>query len=318
MNDNSNRPPDLSAAPLSAVQRWMQAVISHPEGVESGLESPDARQHLPVEPGQVEQVIAPSQAQTSVERLAIYANAYYARLLECLGEEFPVLKQTLGDETFDAFAFAYLQTYPSRSYTLNKLGENFPRFLNETRGEAYADDDAAADADPAPPPKDELGWPDFLVDLATLEWIFTQVFDGPGVEGQPLLSADTIRAIGPDAWPNVRLEFVPCFRLVALRFPVNAYYGAMRHGEKPELPAPAPSWVAVTRRDYVVRRHDLTEQQFTLLSALAAGETVGAAIERAASAPDTDLDALADSLSRWFLEWVVHGFFWRVLAEDAE
>jgi len=310
-------PDSLSDTPLSAVQRWMQAVISHPEGVESGLGSPDAREHLSVDPSQVEQVISPSQAQTSVERLAIYANAYYARLLECLGEEFPVLKQTLGDETFDAFAFAYLQTYPSRSYTLNKLGENFPRFLRETRGEAYADDESSTDA-AAVPPEDVLGWPDFLVDLATLEWTFTQVFDGPGVEGQPLLSAEQIRAIGPEAWPNVRLEMVPCFRLIALRFPVNAYYAAMRRGEKPDLPASAPSWVAVTRRDYVVRRHDLTEQQFTLLSALAAGETVGAAIERAALQPDTDVGQFAKDLSLWFLDWNINGFFWCVLAQDAE
>jgi hypothetical protein len=310
-------PDSLSDAPLSAVQRWMQAVISHPEGVESGLGSPDAREHLSVAPGQVEQVIAPSQAQTSVERLAIYANAYYARLLECLGEEFPVLKQTLGDETFDAFAFAYLQTYPSRSYTLNKLGENFPRFLNETRGEAYANDESSTDA-AAAPPEDVLGWPDFLVDLATLEWTFTEVFDGPGVEGQPLLSVEQIQAIGPDAWPNVRLQMVPCFRLVALRFPVNGYYGAIRHSEQPELPAPEPSWLAVTRRDYVVRRHDLTEQQFTLLSALAAGETVGAAIERAASLSETDVDQLAKNLSLWFLDWNVNGFFRGVLAQDAE
>src|SRR5436305_10227562 len=101
---NADPEPKLSAAPLSAVQRWMQAVISHPDGVESALESPDARQHLAVDQSEVEQVIAPSLAQSSVERLAIYANAYYARLLECLGEEFPVMKQTLGEETFDAFA----------------------------------------------------------------------------------------------------------------------------------------------------------------------------------------------------------------------
>ena len=81
-------------SPLEKVQRWMQSVIMHPEGVEAGLDSETARKHINVSPEQVEQVISPSQALSSVERLAIYANAYYARLLECLGEEFPVLKQT--------------------------------------------------------------------------------------------------------------------------------------------------------------------------------------------------------------------------------
>jgi hypothetical protein len=310
MSEDHAQSSDLSAAPLSAVQRWMQAVISHPDGVEIGLASPDARQHLPVVHDHIEEVIAPSLAQTSVERLAIYANAYYARLLECLGEEFPVLKQMLGDETFDAFAFAYLQSYPSRSYTLNKLGENFARFLHETRGEAYADDDADSETPAAPPPDDLIGWPDFLVDLATLEWTFTQVFDGPGMENEPPLSAEQIQAIAPERWPNCRLEMAPCFRLMALRFPVNAYYAAMRRGEKPDLPELAPSWLAVTRREYVVRRHDLTEQQFMLLSALAAGESVGAAIVAAAGVVASDrLDRFANQLSAWFTDWTAAGFF---------
>src|SRR5260221_5406964 len=130
-----NRPqsPVPNPQSLDIGQRWMPAVIMHPEGVDAGLASDSARQHLDVAPEDVEQVIARSEAQTSVERLSIYANAYYARLLECLGEEFPVLKRTLDEETFDAFAMDYLQHYPSQSYTLGKLGENFMRYLAETR-----------------------------------------------------------------------------------------------------------------------------------------------------------------------------------------
>jgi hypothetical protein len=62
-----------------------------------------------------------------MDRLAIYGTAYYARLLECLLEEFPVLVHALGEELFDAFAVGYLQKYPSRSYTLNDLATNIPR-----------------------------------------------------------------------------------------------------------------------------------------------------------------------------------------------
>ena len=105
----------------------------HPGGVEGGLASDAAQKHLAVGPENLEQVILRSAAQSSVERLAIYADAYYARLLECLAEEFPILRKTLGEETFEAFAFDYLQCYPSQSYTLGKLGENFARYLAETR-----------------------------------------------------------------------------------------------------------------------------------------------------------------------------------------
>jgi hypothetical protein len=87
-------------------------------------------------------------------------------------EEFPVLKHALGAEVFDAFAVGYLERYPSRSYTLFQLGANFPRFLAETRPEAGKGEGEAL----------PVNWPDFLIDLATLELTFNEVFDGLGVE----------------------------------------------------------------------------------------------------------------------------------------
>jgi hypothetical protein len=279
----------------------MQAVIMHPDGVDAGLASDAARQHLDVAAADVEQVIARSESQTSVERLSIYANAYYARLLECLGEEFPVLRQTLGDETFNGFAFDYLQRYPSQSYTLSKLGENFADYLADTR---------PAEADEGDVP---VSWPEFLIDLATLEWTFSQVFDGPGVEHETLLTSDRLQAIDAEQWPAARLEVVPCLKLLEMRFPVNAYYTAMRQSESPPIPEPRASWVAITRREFIVRRHELNERQFALLSALTAGETVGAAIERAAAIPGSNVEQFALELGDWFREWAASDFFRRVV-----
>ena len=284
----------------------------HPDGVEAGMDSPSARNHIDIPPEQVEQVISRSQALLSVERLSIYANAYYARLLECLGEEFPVLKQTLGEEAFNGFAFGYLQNYPSRSYTLNRLGANFAAFLAETRPPAESDGAAAGAAADGNSSLLADDWPDFLIDLATLEWTFSQVFDGPGVEKEPLLEATELRNIGIDRWPSARLETVPCLKLLALRFPVNPYYTAVRHGETPPIPDAEPSWLAVTRRDYVVRRHEISHPQFVLLSALIEGQPIGAAIERVMELPDIDIDKLAGELHAWFHDWAAEGFFRRV------
>ena len=89
---------------LKALQCWMQGVIIHPDGPLS-------------DEGEVERLLTNSRQLTAAERLAIYHNAYHVRLLECLREEFPILSLALGDETFDAFAYGYLRTYPSRSYT---------------------------------------------------------------------------------------------------------------------------------------------------------------------------------------------------------
>src|SRR6185437_11506395 len=76
-------------SPLARLQRWMQAVITHPGGVAEGAASDDARRHLADSPSGIEQVISRSQRLTSEERLAIYSHAYFARLLECLRAVFP-------------------------------------------------------------------------------------------------------------------------------------------------------------------------------------------------------------------------------------
>jgi hypothetical protein len=273
----------------------MQAVIMHPAGIASGLASAEARRHVAdVAPDEVEQIINRSRALTAVERLEIYGRAYYARLLECLREEYPVLAQTAGEELFDDFAIGYLQEYPSRSYTLNHLGRNLPRYLAETWSREGSDEALAA------------GWPEFLIDLATLEWVYSEVFDGPGWEGQSLLSADQLLAIPPDRWPEARLVFVDCFRLLALRYPVHEYYSAVRAEEEAVPAGPAETLLAITRRNYTVRRHPLSRPQYDLLDALYRRETVGQAIARVAG---PDLDALAHDLRQWFSCWSAEGFF---------
>src|SRR5260370_15904159 len=130
-----------------------------PHGVHAGVGSDDARRAIDVSAEAVEGVVTRSRSLTALERLDIYHRAYFARLVECLRDEFPVLVHALGEDAFDAFALNYLQRYPSRSYTLNHLGTRFPHYLAETR----------------PDDGDALSWPDFLIDLATLELTFGEV-----------------------------------------------------------------------------------------------------------------------------------------------
>jgi hypothetical protein len=299
--------PNHSWHDLGQIQRWMQATIMHPVGVAEGIASAEARRHIDVGPDQAETVVTRSRALTALERLAIYGYAYYARLLECLREEFPVLKHALGDEIFDAFAVEYLERYPSRSYTLFQLGVNFPRFLAETRPDRPS---------PPPPPPGGGGegggavnWPDFLIDLATLELAFNEVFDGPGVEGKELLDADQLRAMPPERLLEARLVGVPCLRLLTLRYPVNRYFGAVRRHENPDLPEPADTFLAITRRRYVVRHFELSRPAYELLRALVAGERVEMAINRAAESAGPDLERMATNLQAWFHDWAAEGFF---------
>jgi hypothetical protein len=282
---------------LETIQRWMQTVIMNPHGVESGIEAEESRREIDVSAAEIEGVITRSQNLTALERLDIYHRAYFARLVECLRDEFPVLLHALGDEAFDAFALAYLQKYPSQTYTLNFLGTRFPQYLAETR---------------PPDDREGLSWPDFLIDLATLELTFGAVFDGPGAEGQDLLRGDQLQALGPDDWQASRLIPVPCLQLLTLRFPANKYYRAVRKRKQPAIPLPRRTYLAVTRREFVVRHYQFPRLQHLLLTALVSGQTVGDAIQTTADAAGAQLSRLPGLLHKWFRNWTAEGFFLRI------
>ena len=284
---------------LDVVQQWFQAVITHPGGVARGAADAAAQELIRLNRGELEAVVRRSRNLTAEERLSIYANAYWARLLEVLADVFPVLRTALGEDVFEGFACEYLQRHPSQSYTLDHLGERFPQFLSATR----PDREGGAE---------EVSWPDFLIDLAHLELTIAKVFDGPGNEGEPLLTADDLRALAPEDFAAARLVPAASLRLLACRYPVNAYYTAVRHaaaGEEVPLPEPGEERVAILRRDFVVRRYALTRPQHALLAAVLAGAPVAAALAAAGAASELEDEALAAELQAWFRLWTAEGFF---------
>ncbi len=270
----------------------MQSVITNPSGVVHAIASPDAQGHIDVSEAEIETVIERSVQQTSIERLEIYAGAYYARLLECLRAEYPIMADAMGAELFDEFAVEYLQRYPSHSYTLNELGSKFPTFLAETRPTSADEDNS---------------WLDFLVDLAKLEWCFAEVFDGPGAEGKSLLGKDQLQGISPESWAGARLVPVPSLRILRLDFPVQNYYRAIRDGAEAVPPDREPTCLAISRRNYVVRHYTLAPAEAEILEAILSGATIGDAIGQ--SPLPIDFGSFADDLQRWFHEWTAEGYF---------
>lgn len=301
--------PDIapSAAGLSdleRVQRWMLSVITHPDGIDEGADAEEARRWIDAGAGQLESVVTRSRKLSASERLAVYGNAYYARLLDCLGEVFPILMRTLGEETFQGFAFGYLQSYPSKSYTLNHLGRRFPGYLRETR----------------PRGGDGAEWADFLIDLAELEWAIYEIFDGPGLEKEEPMTLPDFASIPQDDWLSLRFRTAPCLRLLEFSYPVNSHYTAVR-GSDDEMhlafPARKTSFLALSRRDFIVRRYPLNEAQFLLLQSFSDGESLGEALDRLLRLGAASPESLERDLVRWFHDWAAERCFFLAVEGEA-
>lgn len=282
---------------LEQLQRWLQATISHPGGVEHGAAAASDNT-AELASSSIDEVVLPSSTLTASQRLAVYSHAYTARLGECLVSEFPVVHQAIGEELFAEFAVAYLYQHPSQSYTLAKLGEKFPQFLADCRPD---------DEDESSP------WPDFLIDLARLEWTINEVFHAPGTENLPPLASDALAHVGPDQWEQVKFEPAECLRLLEFDWSINAYYTALRLGQEASPPPRRTTYLAVIRRDYRVVRYEMSRTAYTVLSALVAGESVGIAIQGAADLGEVSLEELAGSLQKWFADWTRDRFFIKTL-----
>ena len=293
------------SSPLNTIQRWLQAVITHPDGVRAGVDSPTARQLVEVTQSNVEQVIHPSREMTSLDRLQIYGRAYFGRLLECLAAQFPAVRHAVGEEGFNGLAFGYLVDHPSKSYSLSTLGSSFDEYLTATRPPR------SDETDP-----DKPDFADFLIELARLERVYAEVFDGPGPERSPDLNASELAGLSPQEFADSRLIFHSCVRLLTLRFPVHEYATAIRRGLEPTSPVARPIHLVVTRRDYIVRRFEVTKPQFQLLTSLMGGETVGAALIQLLAEPTTEAETLQADLQSWFREWSAAPLFAELIRDD--
>lgn len=285
---------------LAQIQRWMQAVITHPDGVFAGVHRPAAQSEYPIAPHEIESLIEPSSRLNGAERLSVYATAYFARLLECLRDEFPAVCTALGEDAFNGLGLSYLSAHSSTSYTLGELGCGFADHLEQTRPPRATSGSGETGPD----------WADFLIDLARLERTYAEVFDGPGIENARSLSAEDLATLDPRDWTSSRLQTAPCLRLLRMRFPVHEYATAVRSGKtQVAFPSPRPCHLIISRRDYIVRRVCVAQLEFELLEALHEGQCIGEALSSCVSSSDLDDHSLATHLHDWFHTWSRSGYF---------
>ena len=269
--------------PLGRLQRWLQEVVVHPGSTEEAVAAPAARAFVPRR--RVGDVILPSATLRPEERLAIYHDMYLFRMEEALESDYPALKHFLGDDGFRALVAGYVQAHPSRSYSLNFLGRHLPDFVREAPG---------------------LRRRAFCHDLARLEQAAAEVFDAPE---EPALRAEEIAAVPEEAWENARLVPIAAFRLVALRYPVNAYVQSVRDEDHAHpIMRRRDAWVAVYRRQYTVWRQDLDRAAHGLLADIAAGKRLGPAVAGTLRRGRGRRPTQAE-LFRWFRGWMGAGMF---------
>lgn len=224
---------------LKNTQVWVQEVITQPNGVQTGASSAP----FLGESKNIEGMILPSKYLSSEQRIGIYQNAYLARLLECFRSEYNGLLNAIGADLFEHLVRTYLQEHPSTSYTLNKLGEHFPKYLKNSLKENLKGE--------APD-----WWQLFIIDMAKYERKYLEVFNGEGHEEK---ASNDIFGVEP-------LQLSPATRTLTLQFPIADCIGKFRDNETEHFPAQKETHYVFSRQNYRIEVFALEVNEWEALN----------------------------------------------------
>ncbi len=186
-------------------------------------------------------------------RLDIYRDAYRLRLIEVLGNDFPVLKSYAGEEWFEATVTDYIAAHPSVFRNVRWFGAAFPGFLREQPGNAAR--------------------PEFA-DLARFEWTLGLAFDA---SDQDATGFAEVAAVAAEAWADLRFRAHPSLHLLDLRTNAVAIWKSVSDNEAESAPAAAsdPMAWAIWRKDLSPYFRSLAPDEAWAVSAMRSGSSFG-------------------------------------------
>jgi hypothetical protein len=222
-------------------------------------------------------------ARESAETMfGVYRNAYWARLVESLGVDFPGLKALAGDQAFDRMARAYIAKHPSQHPSIRWAGRKFHEFLASEA--PYRDDP-------------------WFADMARFDWALAFAFDAPDA---PAAGRADLVGVPPESWGSIRLRLHPTLDGFRIATPVDEARPRLLEDADTVLDRAARCERAIMawRIEYDVKFRAVDLLEHDALRAMQDGATFGDLCELVARSvgPETAPLRAAQILQGW-LEW---------------
>ena len=225
------------------------------------------------------------------ERLAIYGNAYTARLIEVLQKDYSAILAILGEAQFQDLALAYIDRHPSTHPSLRFFGKAMSDFLQTH--------------------PDYTGYP-YLSELAQFEWGFTDAFDARDVDTK---SESDAAQVPPEAWPVLEFMFHPSLQLIPYRWNILPIWQAMQ--EQVDIPEPVllgdSELCLIWRQELKTQYRTLDEDEKQLLPAAMNGANFSDLCELLAETVDVAEQVpmrAASLLKSWLAAGLIHEFIY--------
>ena len=280
---------------LADIQRAMAQAIMRPLTPSEGMQRANA--------DTAARIIKPNDRLDSFDRLQIYNQQYWWRLLGNFGEDFHGLRAVIGQRKFDRLATAYLESCPSMSWSLRDLGGKLEGFI------------AAHPEMVAPHEK-------LAREMVRVEWARIVAFDGPEL---PRLDPARIAKIAPE---KLKIGVQPYVSLIEMWHPIDDLLGKLKNAtietgsvsnavaatrtrRRKRLlarPRKEPLHLAVHRHELAVYYNRLEPTAYRLLLALRDGKTLDTACAHALAGTKELPEQSAAKVQAWFSNWMRLGW----------
>jgi hypothetical protein len=265
------------SVPLKQLQSILYRLITAASGVAEGLA---AERSMPA--GGLDALVLGDDRLSAEDRVDIYANMYFYRLLDVLKEDFPATLRVLGDDDFHNLATGYLIEYPPTEPSVQYCGRHLAKFLRSH-----------------PLRKDAP----YIADLAALERAVVEVFHGPDAVA---LEADTLRAIAPEKWPALMMRTHPAVQILKLEYRVAELLRAVEDKREWKPADTGAVEVIVWRRNSRVFYRELEKVEERAIGAACDGVTFAKICELVAEDRDATKDPV-EELNRLLARWLADG-----------
>lgn len=275
---------------LKRIQKWFGSIIERPIDGDSRI-NPLSPRGVPIEIEACD-YIRPSPTLRPAQRIELYNQQYWWRLLSVMHENFPFLTRLFGYYDMNqSITIPYLVKYPSSHWSLNRLGENIEKWINE--------DYKAGDKE--------------LVSIAaSIDWGYCNSFSA--AELAPV-SMDNLPVPGNlESLLTAKLFLQPHIRLYCL----DADYFNLRYemikepiehwveNDFPALARDQKKYYYILYRDFKtdLAWNPLNEAQYTLLSRFQKGASVEECCDWLEKQRKKAFKDAGTHIQTWFKEWI--------------
>lgn len=284
---------------LKKAQMWFGSIVGRPIDEDSRM-NPISPSGQPMEIEACDH-IRPSPTLRPAQRIQIYNQQYWWRLLNSMHETFPLVTRLFGYHDFNRLiAIPYLVKYPPDHWSLNELGARFVKWVEE----AYDENDK-----------------ELILDAAKVDWAFSHSFCA--VQKTPILISNLPREGDPESLLDRKIYLQEHVHLFEMNYDLFSFRVEFLKQEPeywidhdfPQLKKEKLYHFVLFRNQALdIEWMDVSAGEYLLLTLFRNSATIDEACQLLEQQDPAIYDEAKGNLHRWFQRWIMQ----RLLTLDNE